>query len=144
MTQEHRPAPPEDWLDLKQVITRHFDLLPAGHQAMMTLALVQTVLEGEYGPWLHDSLRLLDEPSTPEASEGQQDVWVLVRLRHDQLEELFTAGEAAPELNEARVTWMAGQLAQALTDGFWDELQSVVQAMLMQKRGTDSAPDDRG
>lgn len=44
---------------MKEAIWRNWEQLPPEHRATITLVMVQTVENGEYGGWLMEALRLL-------------------------------------------------------------------------------------
>lgn len=55
-----RPTPtPAEILKMKEAIWRNWEQLPPEHRATITLVMVQTVENGEYGGWLMEALRLL-------------------------------------------------------------------------------------
>lgn len=60
MTSEQQPLDVQQILALKDTIRAAWGQLPVEHQASLLLVLIRRVLEGEYGQWLAEVIRLLD------------------------------------------------------------------------------------
>jgi hypothetical protein len=58
MTERLTP-PPAEILSMKETIWRNWEQLPPGHQATITMVMVQTLMNGESEAWMQESWQLL-------------------------------------------------------------------------------------
>jgi len=113
--------------------------LPAEHQATMLLVLLNSVQQGEYGPWTLSAIETLAQPqSTPPELPTPP-------ITPADLQRVGFSAEDISLLTEADLQ----QIAQAIvrhfiSDGFWQELEFQVMNVLERKRDAASGKEPDG
>lgn len=129
-----RPAPqpsPENLLQLKGEVISQWDQLPPEHQASMALVLYTQVLEGEYGPWLRSSTKVLDqrESDTPFKSLP------VIRLTPEHLAQAQLTEDEITQLSDEDLRFIGYEIVRHYTnDVFWQELEFQARKVLEDKQ----------
>jgi len=108
----------------KDDILAAFATLPAEHQATLSLVLIQTVMNGEWGDWLRGTLAL-------RFLAQSEPFYTILRTEFDQ------AG-LSPEQMDSLTNEDLANIARMvsdhlLTDAFWDEVRYIAENRLYEK-----------
>jgi hypothetical protein len=131
MTEQQRPTPnPQELLQIKDELITRFQQLPAQHQATMALLLVKQVMEGEWGHWMREAIKL----RWPEATEPLQQAFPITSVSRADLKETDFTNEEIGQLTDEDMT----QIARIMEDDyvetlFWDDLADAIRQVLAEK-----------
>jgi hypothetical protein len=130
MNKEQNPNT-EHILKLKDEMLECWQQLPAEHQATMGLVFINTVMEGEWGAWLTEALKLSLqlEDITPER------LFPITGIRREDLTQVhFTADEIAQLTDEDLQKVAQTMEKHYMNDVFWDDLRHIAGEVLEKKQ----------
>ena len=131
MSERLTPQPsPEHLLQLKDSIFEQWGQLPPEHQASMALVLYTQVMAGEYGPWLHSSIRGMEQKET----QGPYKFLPVLRITPKHLTQTELTQEEIARLDEEDLRYISHEIVRHYTnDVFWEELEFLARKTLDEK-----------
>lgn len=128
---ETEPSP-DTIIRLKDAVLNGFHALPSEHQATMGLAILDTVMKGEWGSWFRDTL-------TARFTVGENALVppYLRTVNREDLRQIHLTEEQIDQLSDTDMSTIATLIHEHfITDAFWDELEFISDLVLASKNRT--------
>lgn len=136
MVEHLTPPSPDDLLRWKDDILDRWARLPPDHQATMAVVLLQQALEGQYGPWLRSTVRVMGQPET----DSPFRFLPVIRISHTHLAQAHLTEAEIGQLDDEDMMQISHAIVRHYTsDVFWEELEFQARLALAQKRPGDAA-----
>ncbi len=127
MTEQDKPTP-EELLQIKAELTERWRKLPVEHQASMMVVLLKSVMDGEYGEWIHAAIEI------SRATEDAAPKSAFTVTREDVKQLRFSPEEIAQLSDDDLLKISRALEAHYRHDLFRDELRHGVEIALEEKQ----------